>query len=663
MRRHVSLAAWVRTPRDEDYLRLGGGGVAGSASLSCGLPDVCGIGGAIGVQDAELLDRFAAAVVQRLAHRGPDDSDIARLPGGVLAHRRLSILDPTPAGHQPFASSNGQFLLIHNGEIYNYLELRDELAAIGHQFHTETDTEVIVEAFAEWGTDAIPRFNGIWAFALWDGRARRLLLSRDRLGVKPMYLGRLAGGWAFASEIKALRGFVASAGPNLSAVRDYALGGWLDHSDATFYDGIEPLPPATNMLIDGASADRWSYWAPPSSSGDSGLDPGPDDEEHVVAFSSLLRDAVGLQLRSDVPLGSCLSGGIDSASIVSLSSELVREKLGPHGAAPRVALTASFPGTVDDETERAALVAGRAGVSHLRVPLAPSDLLETLDLVIREQDEPFASASILAQRAVMESARAQGIKVMLDGQGADEMLGGYPHYRYAWLLGLLGRHPAAMPGALREMRRLGVAPRVSLRQAVLERFRLGRAGRAPFGRDARIPSWAGPELRTAPPLPLRGAGESADAGTPLARQLVRAMTATSLPVLLRYEDRNSMRFGVEARVPFLDHRLVEAACLLPDRLRISHGVTKTVLRRAMAGIVPDEIRLDRRKIGFAVPQVAWLESSMPGIRGFMAGSKAVGEGVLDPRGLESLLDRPVAADGGAELWRALSVEVWLRQRS
>jgi asparagine synthase (glutamine-hydrolysing) len=577
----------------------------------------------------------------------------------VLAHRRLSILDPTPAGRQPFASADGRFLLIHNGEIYNYLELRDELAALGHRFRTQTDAEVIVEAYAEWGLDAIPRFNGIWAFALWDRPAGRLLLSRDRLGVKPLYLGHMAGGLAFASEIKALRGFVAGADPNMSAVRDYAASGWLDHSDATFFDGIEPLPPATNLLWELGSTRRWRYWSPPASSRDAGTAARAGDEELVAVFGSLLRNAVELQLRSDVPLGSCLSGGIDSASIVLLSSQLVREKLGPHGAAPRMALTASFPGSPEDETEHAALVAGRAGVAHFRVPLTPADLLETLEAVIREQDEPFGSASILAQRAVMEAAHGQGIKVMLDGQGADEMLAGYPHYRYAWLLGLLRRHPTAVPGALREMRRSGLSAAVSLRQAVLEQLRLGSTGRAPFGRDARLPAWIGPRLRESAPLPLRGA-EPAATGTPLARQLVRAMVATSLPALLRYEDRSSMRFGVEARVPFLDHRLVETACLLPDRLRIDHGVTKSVLRRAMAGIVPDEVRLDRRKIGFSVPQVSWLESSMPAVRDYMAGSRAVGEGMLDGRGLAALMDQPTVMDGGVELWRALSIEAWLR---
>jgi asparagine synthase (glutamine-hydrolysing) len=621
---------------------------------------VCGIGGAIGVDDGVLLDRFAEAVVDRLAHRGPDDSDIVRLPGGILAHRRLSILDPTPAGRQPFASADGRFLLVHNGEIYNYLELREELSGLGHQFRTETDTEVIVEAYAEWGSEAMPRFNGIWAFALWDQKARSLLLSRDRLGVKPLYLGRMGNGWAFASEIKAIRGFVASAGPNLSALRDYAIGGWLDHADATFYEGIEPLPPATNILVEAGTNRRWRYWSPPLSSGDSDPAPSARDGEKVSSFAALLRDSVRLQLRSDVPLGSCLSGGIDSAAIVSLSSELVRERLGPHGAAPRVALTASFPGDAQDETERAVLLARNAGVAHVRVRLEPADLLETLDTVIREQDEPFASASILAQRAVMEAARSQGIKVMLDGQGADEMLGGYPQYRYAWLLGIMGGHPAAVPTALREMRRSGISPAVSLRQAVLDGFRLGPTGRAPVGRDARVPVWVGPSLRRAQPLVLREPG-AAVAGTPLARHLVRAMVSSSLPALLRYEDRNSMRFGVEARVPYLDHRLVEAACRLPDRLRISHGVTKVALRQGMSGIVPNEIRLDRRKIGFAVPQVSWLEASAAAVRAYLSEARAVREGLLDGDGLSRLLDRPPAADGGVALWRALSVEAWLRR--
>lgn len=620
---------------------------------------MCGIGGAVAVHDEAMLAGFADQIISSLAHRGPDDIGIAHFPGGILAHRRLAILDPTPAGHQPYKSRDGRYLIVYNGEVYNYLELRDELIAQGRQFTTDSDTEVILEAYAAWGPAAIERFNGIWAFALWDDAAKQLLLSRDRLGVKPLYLTKLGGGWAFASEIKALRGVASGVEPNLSALRDYATLGLLDHADATFYRGIEPLPPATNMIVGPETERRWRYWTPTALTNDNSPEPRRGDADRIDEFAALFSDAVGLQLRSDVPLGSCLSGGIDSSAIVAISSRLVAGRLGPHATAPRVALTASFPGSQDDETELATLVARSAGVEHRLVNLAPSDLIATLETVLREQDEPFASASILAQRAVMEAARANGIKVMLDGQGADEMLGGYPHYRYAWLLGLLTRHPLAVPGALRELRGYGIPPAVALRQSVLDSLRL-RSSRAPIGRDARLPGWVGPRLRASAPLQLRGWDHPSPSGTPLTRMLHRALTSTSLPALLRYEDRNSMRFGVEARVPYLDHRLVEAALLLPDRLKIRHGITKVALREAMVDVVPDEVRLQRRKIGFAVPQVAWFESSMPAVRAYLNDSQGVSLGILDRKGLVSLLDVPPSRNGGVDLWRALSIEAWLR---
>jgi asparagine synthase (glutamine-hydrolysing) len=625
------------------------------------LTRMCGIAGAFFVRDQALVDRFAASAIELLAHRGPDDAGIARFPEGAFVHRRLSILDPTPAGHQPFQSADGEITLVYNGEIYNYLELREKLRGLGEPFLTDTDTEVLVASYRRWGADAVTRFNGIWAFALWDRGAGRLLLSRDRLGVKPLYHTRVDGGIAFASEIKALLPIMPAVRPNLGALRDYAWSGLVDHADATFYDGIEPLSPGTNLLLDRNGPTAQRYWAMPASATEGDPRPAPGDAQLVDEFGRLFRSAVGLQLRSDVPLGSCLSGGLDSAAIVTMSSRLVAERLGPHGTAPRIALTASFPRSPDDETERAALVAAAAGIAHRRVTLELPDLLETLDMVLAEQDEPFASASILAQRRVMEVASAGGIKVMLDGQGADELLAGYPHYRYAWLLGLVRRHPAAVPGGLRDLRRNGVRPIVALRQAFLDQLRLGPSGRAPLGREAHPQTWIGPSLHGASSLPLRGWNDRQPAGTPLARHLRRAVVATSLPALLRYEDRNSMRFGVEARVPFLDHRLIEAAARLPDRLRIDHGVTKVVLRRAVQGLVPDEIRLDTRKIGFAVPQVAWMVASMPAIRAAFADSSAIAGGMLDRKGVEALLVRPLEPDGGAELWRALCVERWVRR--
>ncbi len=621
---------------------------------------MCGIAGAFFLDDAPATDAFAATAGPMLAHRGPDDEGRFEAAEGVLIHRRLSILDPTAAGHQPFVGADGRFRIIHNGEIYNYLELRDELRQLGRRFQTDTDTEVIAEALATWDVDAIARFNGIWAFAVWDVQARRLILSRDRLGVKPLYLVRQGRGIAFASEIKALMA-LAGREPNLSALRDYLWQGWTDHAAATFHRRVEPLGPATTLVLGADGEQRRRYWRMADPSTDSNPRPDRQDQDTLATFAELLTDAVGLQLRSDVPVGTCLSGGLDSSTIVTLASRIATSRPSAHQAEARIAVTASFPGSPDDETARAAIVASAAGVEHLAVEPRHDGIVAMLDDLLGEHDEPFLSSSILAQRAVMQAASERGIKVMLDGQGADELLAGYPHYRYAWLLGLVRTHPVAVPGALRALRRLGLPPAVALRQALLAQLQLGRSGVAPVGRESRSPDWLGPALRSVAPLPLVGADEPDQRGTPLARHLRRAILSTSLPALLRYEDRSSMRFGVESRVPFLDHRVVDAVSRMPDRLKIASGVTKVALRDVGHGLLPEVVRTERRKIGFATPQLAWLAADAATVRRIFEDSVAVREGWLSPTGVSEVLAAGAAADGGQAIWRCLSVELWARR--
>ena len=621
---------------------------------------MCGIAGAFFVDDAALVGSFAATAGSLLAHRGPDDEGRYEAPEGVLVHRRLSILDPTPAGHQPFVGANGRFRIIHNGEIYNYLELRDELRGLGHQFSTDTDTEVIAEGLAAWDLEAMSRFNGIWAFAVWDTLARRLILSRDRLGVKPLYLVRSGRGLAFASEIKALAVF-AGREPNLSAVRDYLWHGWTDHSEATFHRWVEPLSPATTLVLDAEGERRHRYWQMADPSTDADPRPSHQDEATLTTFGELLHNAVALQLRSDVAVGSCLSGGLDSATIVTLASRIAATRPSAHRAEARIALTASFPGSVDDETSQAALVATAASVEQIAVAPRSEGLVAVLEELLGEHDEPFLSSSILAQRAVMRAASEQGIKVMLDGQGADELLGGYVHYRFPWLLGLLRGYPRAVPNALRRLRRLGLPPALVLRQALLAQLQLNPSGVAPIGRASRPPMWLGPALRDVAPLPLLGADEPDLKGTPLALHLRRAILSTSLPALLRYEDRSSMRYGVEARVPYLDHRIVDAASKLPDRLKIASGVTKIALRELGRGLLPEVVRTDNRKIGFATPQVDWLTSEIAAVRGVLGESVAVRDGWLSSTGVAGILAAAPAADGGQALWRCLSVALWARR--
>jgi asparagine synthase (glutamine-hydrolysing) len=623
---------------------------------------MCGIAGLFR-RDGELASKaHLRAMTDLLAHRGPNDVGAAELGPMVMSQRRLSVLDVSPRGHQPMASPDGRFYVVHNGEIYNFLELRSELEQLGAQFTTETDTEVILAAHAAWGPECVSRFNGIWAFALWDTEERRLLLSRDRFGVKPLFIAHDSCHLAFASEIKALRALPwVSSEPDPSAVRDYLVDALIDHSDHTFYRNIQRVPAATNLIVEMDREFRHPYWRPSALSDDPSPKPDARDSDRVEEIRSLLVDAVALELRSDVPLGSCLSGGLDSSGIVSIAAGLRNGRLMARGgtrrereATAQLAFHAEFAEAGINERSFADAVAARSQVRLLAVSPSADDFLSELGRVQWHQDEPFASTSIFAQYAVMRLAAASGVTVMLDGQGADEMFGGYPPYASVRAADLLrSARPAALRAARRQMRD-GAGVSRTLRFALLG--------------DRTKPRWwphggllaesLGPGLREATPLPASGDDMP---GTLLSRLLWRQIRSESLPSLLRYEDRNSMAFAIEARVPFLDHRLVEAALALPDRLRIERGQRKVAVRLALEGLVPQSV-LDRRdKVGFQPPQKRWLRESLPSLACLAQAPMAEACGLLATGSITRAM-RSFEAGGleDSHLWRILNIETWLR---
>lgn len=569
---------------------------------------------------------------------------------------------------------NGRWL-IHNGEIYNFLELASELRALGHALVSASDTEVILAAFEEWGLDAFRRFNGMWALAIWDGPRSRLLLSRDRFGVKPLLIHRSAGQLSFASELVGLlaardrSGASLASEPNLAAVRDFLVRGLTDHSSETFVEGVTTLPPGHVLVVEPAGERLVRYWDPPALADDDrpearGADRRRDDEL-VEEFRALFEDAVRLRLRSDVPIGSCLSGGLDSSAIVATFGHLLRADSGGQmghasgrEAIPRFAFHARFPGLVD-ESRYAELAASKAGLTMVYSSPAFEDVSGAIAPVLRAQGEPFAGSSIYAQYRVMESAHRTGLKVLLDGQGGDEVCGGYTYYLGVQVAGLAlgGRLMAAAAGLRDQVRRGTFGPR----QAILGAGRGLLADRVneqirQFG-GGRWGVRVGDELRRVGTLRR----QQRLPGTLLARRLWQDLTSDGLPALLRYEDRNSMAFGIETRVPFLDYRLVELAVRLPDRLRVSRGVTKVVLRRAMTDRVPREI-LDRRdKLGFATPQQHWLADGRAQLAARLVGGQAVRRGWIDAFEVERLLDGGQAHPGHqAQLWRVFILEEWLR---
>ena len=599
---------------------------------------MCGIAGVVepggGAVDAALLDRMSAL----LAHRGPDGSG-THVEGPVgLAHRRLAILDLSEEGRQPMTSGDGAFTIVFNGEVFNYLELRDELRATGHAFRTGTDTEVVLAAYAAWGRDCLARLNGMFAFAVLDRRRNEVFLARDRLGVKPLYYARSGGRFLFASECKALLADPAvGRSPCEDALATFLAWGVLDHSPLTMFQGVLQLPPGHWMAVgEGGVEGPVRWW-------DLAVNPGiaspPALEADAPArLLELLTDAVRLRLRSDVPVGTCLSGGIDSSTIVALIARLLEtEHPGSIGERQRT-FSAVYGDRRFDERRFMEVAVESAGVAGVYVEPSPERLEADLLDLVWAQDEPFGSLSIYAQYCVMRLA-AGSVTVVLDGQGADEQLAGYIAYQGTYLStlarrGRLGRLVGEALGTLRHHR--GFFANAS-RQLVVRRGRRGL-------------------LRIEAPPVHRYAGDLDDV-------LRRETVATNLPALLHYEDRNSMHFSIEARVPFLDYRVVEYLASLPLDQKLRHGVTKRVLRRAIRGIVPEAIRCRMDKMGFVTPEEVWMGRELaPLVEEVFASDSFRSRPYWDADAVAADFARFRAgkAEYSWEVFRIFVTELWLR---
>jgi asparagine synthase (glutamine-hydrolysing) len=587
-----------------------------------------------------------------------------RLSGGVvLGHRRLSILDLSPHGHQPMVYRS-RYWIVFNGEVYNYVELREELQERGHVFLSGSDTEVVLAAYAEWGPDCLQRFNGMWALAILDAQRKELFLARDRFGVKPLYYRVEGGRLAFASEIKAFAALSDwRARANVARLLDFLVWSVTDHTADTMFEGVRQLPAGHLMtcglrgmfdrgevVVEGQLVPQRWYTVGPADS----LGPAERDEQLRVA----LTESVRLRLRADVPVGSCLSGGLDSSTIVCLMSGLLRQA----GVAGRVkTFTASSNDREFDETEYAKAVSERARSDSVFVTPEPAKLFEDLSRLVWHQDEPFASSSIFAQWCVFEAARRHGVIVMLDGQGADETLCGYRGFFGAYLAGLVraGRLAAwgAEVGAMH--REIGWSWTRSLgyTAAYLVPGALRLIGRFD-GRAYADRGWVRPEHATAFTVdPIRRLGGRSHS--------VRAMShvqisATHLPMLLHWEDRNSMAFSIEARVPFLDYRVVELSLALEDHDKLGGGISKGALRRAMRGTVPDKVIERRDKLGFVTAEPLWMRRDLSTrFRSEIRTAVDVLPGVLAP----SLMERFDEVLEGKRpfdqrYWRALSAGRW-----
>lgn len=668
---------------------------------------MCGILGLLRADGAPIDSAWLLRAATAIRHRGPDDegfllADLAgqqlRVCGGPdsdaalnlppvreaaghfslgLAHRRLSILDLSPAGHQPMGSADGRYWIVFNGEVYNYLELRAELSTAGYTFHTGTDTEVILAAYRHWGAACVTHFTGMWAFAIWDVAARTLFLARDPFGIKPLYYLNDGRRFAFASELKALLTLPdLSRRANPAVLYDYLIESVVDYGGETFFTEIKQLPAAHTLTVpvdNPGAAQVARYW---------GVAWGQNRDITCAEAAAHLRELflknIDLHLRSDVPVGMALSGGIDSSAIVTA----VRHRC-PTQEIHTFSYLADDPALSEEKWVN--LVNEASGAVPHGTRLTPEEMVADLDALIAAQDIPFVSTSIYAQHRVFRLTHQAGIKVMLDGQGSDEYLAGYAHFvpfRMTSLLlqgkwgeanrfaKLMNRNPNYRGSRLKWSKIFKALPNGWRRFERGLRARLG-AGIAPetlkgiyrlFGiKDGSLrAAWLNQRWFLKKGV-LGWFEQGYPGGEAMKGHLCAQLTESCLPALLRYEDRNSMAYSIESRVPFLTTDIVEFVLSLPeDYILAPDGTSKAVFRQAMRGIVPDPI-LDRRdKIGFATPEQSWLGLVRPWVETVLAGDRAASIPALNKQGM---LDEWQAVISGARpyhqnIWRWLNVIRW-----
>jgi asparagine synthase (glutamine-hydrolysing) len=620
---------------------------------------MCGLFASIGVAPDP-------ARIDIVAHRGPDGRgwEVHDSPAGpvALGHRRLAIIDVSDAGLQPMSDAGGRWHLVFNGEIYNYIELREELRAQGEVFTSESDSEVLLRAWMIWGEKALPRLRGMFAFIIWDKSERKLVAVRDRFGIKPLYVAQAQGGVAFGSEIKQLHGLPGLSGRmNLARVHDFLAYGLSNHTNNTMFDGVMQVRGGELAMVDASgpipltTICRW-YAA---TAGELTLSEG----EAAERFRELLSTAVRLHLRSDVLVGSCLSGGLDSSSIVCLMAGMM------DGDARVNTVSACYAEKSVDEKPFMDAVVAHAGTDPHFIYPKPEEVFAKASDITWHQDEPFGSSSILAQWCVFEEARRVGVKVMLDGQGADEQLAGY-HTGFAHYISGLIRQGRLLQvlHTFRERQRYHGSPLGQQAMMAIVPLLPRPVANMLRGRHRAMTQndWLGAGL-----LAVAGAGRTAaqtaqDAlGLPDVtdlRSLCLNMTfASNLPMLLHWEDRSSMAHSIEARVPFLDHPLVEFSLALGNSHKIVGGDTKRVLRRAMSGILPDVVRDRRDKLGFATPEEQWFRGPLRGlIEQGLEETLALYPDLVNASGVRSLASDMLAGRRKVDflLWRLVNLGIW-----
>jgi asparagine synthase (glutamine-hydrolysing) len=553
---------------------------------------MCGIAGIVNLRGGAVEPVQIARLLDRLAHRGPDGAGIwfNAERNVALGHRRLAIIDPSPSGYQPMGSNDGRYVITFNGEIYNFIELRRELEAKGAIFRTQSDTEVILAAWQVWREDMLSRFNGMWALAIYDTQTHELFLARDRFGIKPLLYALSSEHLVFASEQRAIVGSnLINTSVDLDVARRLLIDAFgIEGSDRTLSQEIRRLQGGHFMWLRRGKLSVCRWWRTLDH-----LPVVPESEgEQVERFRELFQDSVALRMRSDVPIGTCLSGGFDSSAVICAMSAHQQAGMGPRdNASWRHAFVATFPGASNDERPMAEEAAAWAKVDPTFVQIDANDALVDLDRILDDTDDVYIGLPTAVWLTYRELSR-HNVRVSLDGHGADELMGAYRQEGGALAFRIRNSLAAVASGSQWAGRGVDFLRGMKIRQQGHYFLRGGIFDLpAPFklvGDDDALPDdWGG-----------------------LNKRLYRMFHGTVLPTILRNFDRISMAHGIEVRMPFMDWRLVTYTMALPEASKSSDGYTKLVARRAMANLMPESIRMGRRKVGFNSPMPEWLNGPL-----------------------------------------------------
>jgi asparagine synthase (glutamine-hydrolysing) len=600
---------------------------------------MCGISG-FNWKDESLIK----SMMNSMTHRGPDDSGSFIEDGISLGHQRLSIIDLSTSGHQPMFDEEKKYAIIYNGEIYNFNDVKDELNKIGYKFVTNSDTEVIIQAYKEWGYDCLKKFKGMFAFAIYDMKKEILFLARDHAGIKPLFYFMDKERFIFSSTISALLLHDIVRKPNRAMIRDYLLYNITDHSEETFFTGIKRFPKGHYAIykLKTKSIEFHKWWEIKFTNDY----PGTYDDA-VSRLRELMRISVERHLISDVPVGTCLSGGIDSTSIACLINETKRTSM--------MTFSAVFPNYIKDETKFIKLATENAGMVNHKVEPTVDNIKIDLNKFIEIMSVPPHNTSPYAQYKVFQLAKSKGITVLLDGQGADELLAGYHYFYGFYIKGLLKNWKIAT--------------------AIKEVFGLIRGANYSIGIKSLGFSFMPLSMRNKHFVKKSSITEKLlndkDATTDYFKEYYSCSTLheslkfhldRKLEHLLSWEDKNSMAHSMEGRVPFLDVDVIKFICTLPENFIISNGKTKTILRDAMTGIVPEEILSRRDKIGFDTPGDEWLRNdSFKPMLDEISSGKSRCSPYIDHRKMKTMITDTISgkSDYSKHIWKAIILERWL----